>query len=475
MKTVDLLILNGVVITMEGPGTGIINRGAVAIQGSDIVAVGRTEDIRKEYDGHRVIDASDKVVMPGLVDCHTHSADAIVRGLAQDVDNWLYNAYFPLGSYVDEEGCRLGSMVHLAESLLNGTTTISDMGGNASIVLENHIRLGDRCVISEMIHEMPHDIYRYDPMDVFPFDHSVGEARFQECRKLAEQYHGYEGRITCMVGPQAVNMVSLEFMDELYHYARSNHLDIHIHVSQSIRENVQMEKRYGKRAVPLLKEHGWLGPDVLSAHISHARPEEVRMAAEAGCRMVLCTNSMALINGILPPASEYREMGGIVGLGSDQAPGNNRNNMFQEMKNTALLNKVKAGNGTAFPAWQVLRMGTIDGARALGLEDQIGSLRPGKKADIILVDLLRPELTPVFLDPIRNIVPNLVYSADGSEVDTVIVNGRILAEGHRLLHIDLDSLIRQANRKAKEIAAQLAVSDRLTNLPLAQWTRQELY
>ena len=139
---------------------------------------------------------------------------------------------------------------------------------------------------------------------------------------------------------------------------------------------------------------------------------------------------------------------------------------------------VVAGNVRRAPAFFQrigLRYVNAVSRRALGLEDQIGSLRPGKKADIILVDLLRPELTPVFLDPIRNIVPNLVYSADGSEVDTVIVNGRILAEGHRLLHIDLDSLIRQANRKAKEIAAQLAVSDRLTNLPLAQWTRQELY
>ena len=476
MKTADILIINGIVITMRGEGTGIINDGAVAIKGSRIAAVGETAEVIKEYDGHRIIDAKNKVVMPGLIDCHSHSSMGIARGTAQDIDNWLYKGMFPIQANLDEDATQIGSLVELAESVLNGTTTISDYGDNSEIVIQNHLKLGNRCVMTELIHEMPADIYRYDPMDTFPFDHSVGQAKFEATRRLVDRYHKYnDGMITCMVGPQAANMVSKEFLGELYDYAGKNELDIHIHVSQSHRENIQCEKRYGMRAIPFLKENGFLGKHVLAAHISHSKPEEVRTMAEAGCRMVLCSNCMALINGILPPASEYIEMGGIVGLGTDQAPGNNRNNMFLEMKVGDLLNKCKAGNGVAWPAWQMLRLGTIESARALGLEKEIGSLEIGKKADIILLDMLHPHMTPIILSPVRNIVPNLIYSADGREVETVIINGKVIVDEGALLTIDLKETIRHANEAAKRFSARMENFEGLEEVPLARWTREGLY
>lgn len=353
---------------------------------------------------------------------------------------------------------------------------ISDYGDRSEVVLQNHLKVGNRCVMTELIHEMPKDIYRYDPMDVFPFDHSVGQEKFESTKRLVEQYHRYgDDMVTCMVGPQAMNMVSIEFMDELCNYARSNELDIHIHVSQSHRENIQCEKRYGKRAIPVLKEHGYLGRDVLSAHISHAKPEEVKIMADAGCRMVLCSNCMALINGILPPAAQYIEYGGIVGLGSDQAPGNNRNNMFLEMKVGDLMNKLSAGNGTVFPAWQMLRLGTIESARALGMENIIGSLKAGKKADIIILDMLQPHMTPIILSPVRNIVPNLIYSADGREVETVIINGKVIVEDGTLTTIDLKAEVAHANEAAKRFSARMEHFEGLDEVPLAQWTRDGLY
>ena len=476
MKTVDLLIINGIVITMQGRGTGIINDGAVAIQGSRIVAVGETCEVRKDFDGHRVIDATNKVVMPGLIDCHSHSSMGIARGTAQDIDNWLYKGMFPIQANLDDDSTQIGSLIEIAESVLNGTTTIGDYGDNSELVLQNHLKVGNRCVMTELIHEMPDDIYKYNPMDIFPFDHSVGEKKFAATRRMVEKYHGYgDGLITCMVGPQAANMCSYELLNELYEYARKNELDIHIHVSQSHRENVQCEKRYGIRAIPFLKEHGFLGPNVLAAHISHSKPEEVRIMAEAGCRMVLCSNCMALINGILPPAAEYIEMGGIVGLGSDQAPGNNRNNMFLEMKVGDLLNKCKAGNGVAFPAWQMLRLGTIDSARALHMEGQIGSLEVGKKADIILLDMLHPHMTPIILSPVRNIVPNLIYSADGREVETVIVDGKVIVDNGELTNIDLKAAISHANQAANRFSARMEKFEGLSEVPLAQWTKDGLY
>lgn len=476
MKTVDLLIKNGIVLTMEGPGTGIINDGAVAVSGDRIVAVGETATVCSQFDGHRVIDAKNKVVMPGLIDCHAHSSDAIVRGLAQDVDNWLYKAIWPVTSNITQEDINVGSLVHIAESVLNGTTTISDMVYNSDTVIRNHLKVGNRVVITEMIHENPADIFKYDPMDTYPFDHSVGETKYARCRQMVEQYHRYnDDQVTVMVGPQAINMVSLELMDELHNYTVKNGLNMHIHVSQSLRENVQTEKRYGTRAIPTLQSRGYLGKHIMAAHISHAKPEELEIMAKAGCRMVLCSNSMAVINGVLPPAYEYQKLGGCVALGSDQAPGNNRNNMFSEMKSSAILTKHKYGSGTVFPAWKVMRMATIEAAQAVGLDSIIGSLRPGKKADIILIDMTRPELTPVYLSPIRNVVPNLVYAADGSEVETVIVDGKIIAENRKLVNVDIDAVTAEASRRAEDISARLESFDYLDKLPAAEWTKKGLY
>lgn len=191
--------------------------------------------------------------------------------------------------------------------------------------------------------------------------------------------------------------------------------------------------------------------------------------------MVLCSNCMALINGVVPPAMEFIEMGGTVGLGSDQAPGNNRNDMFLEMKVGSMLNKYKAGNGVALPAWQMLRLGTIESAKALGLDKIIGSLKPGKRADIILLDFLQPHLTPIILSPVRNIVPNIIYSADGREVETVIVNGKVIVENHKLVNVDLAEIIAKANEAGKRFSERMEHFEGLEEVPLAQWTREGLY
>ena len=168
--------------------------------------------------------------------------------------------------------------------------------------------------------------------------------------------------------------------------------------------------------------------------------------------MILCSGSIGIIDGIVPPAAEFLEVSNRLALGSDQAPGNNCNNMFNEMKFTAILNKCKAKDPRVFPSWKVLRMATIDSAKAIGLEHEIGSLRKGKKADIIIVDFDSPNLVPIIQEPIRNIIPNLIYSAKGSEVETVIIDGNFVMENRVILTVNE----RQAVRKAHEAASALA-------------------
>jgi len=158
----------------------------------------------------------------------------------------------------------------------------------------------------------------------------------------------------------------------------------------------------------------------------------------------------------VPPARAFQQAGGMVGLGSDQAPGNNCHNIFNEMKLTALFNKIRYADPEVMPAWKVLRMATIEGARALGLENEIGSLEEGKRADFILVDLLRPTMQPVFTEPMRNIVPNLVYSARGDEVSLVAVDGRVIYEEGRFLTIDEPEIMAEAQRLANPIGQAAA-------------------
>ena len=172
--------------------------------------------------------------------------------------------------------------------------------------------------------------------------------------------------------------------------------------------------------------------------------------------MVLCSGSIGIIDGIVPPAAAFQAAGGMVALGSDQAPGNNCHNIFSEMKLTALFNKIRAADPEVMPAWRVLRMATIEGAAALGWADEIGSLREGKRADVLLVDVRRPTLTPVHAQPMRNLVPNLVYAAHGDEVDYVLVDGHVVVEHGRLVTADEAAILEEAQRLAEPIGAAAA-------------------
>jgi 5-methylthioadenosine/S-adenosylhomocysteine deaminase len=228
---------------------------------------------------------------------------------------------------------------------------------------------------------------------------------------------------------------------------------IHMHVAQGDREIDQMLKRYGKRTPAFLEQIGYLDDQLLAVHLTEATDDETTQIAYSGARMVLCSGSIGIIDGIVPPAVVFRSAGGMVALGSDQAAGNNCNNIFNEMKLTALFNKIKYRDPTVLPAWEVLRMATIEGAQALGMADDIGSIRTGKKADLILVDLNALNLMPVLTEPIRNIVPNLVYAASGHEVDLVMVDGRILVRDGKVIHIDEDAVRAEVQQRAQEVAA----------------------
>jgi 5-methylthioadenosine/S-adenosylhomocysteine deaminase len=475
-RTVDILIEHGIVITMRGKGVGVIEDGAVGVLGSRIEAVGETAEVRKAISAHRVIDASGKAVLPGLIDAHIHTALGLVRGVAQDLHNWMQHGLWPFDSALrqDIDAVRKGSLMNIMEALKAGTTTFCDFDSPMEEIVKNHVLLGTRARVAEMINELPREA-KTAVGELYIFDPAEGERKMQNNLRLFEHWHGGEnGRITCLFGPQGADMCSKELLMEIRRTAERFDTGIHMHVCQGDREVNQMMLRYGARPIPFLDEAGYLDRRLLAVHLTEATAEEAHLVAKRGAGMALCSGSIGIIDGVVPPAAEFLEAGGSLALGSDQAPGNNCNNMFNEMKFTAILNKCRARDPTVFPAWQALRLATADAAHAIGLGDEIGSLEQGKKADIIIVDLTQPGLSPVISRPIRNVVPNLVYSARGSEVQTVIVDGRVLIDDFKVLPVDEKQVVQEAQEAANRVAAAVVPAlEKISGNPLREMMAQD--
>lgn len=454
----DILIIHGFVITMQGEGTGIIEDGAVGIRGSRITYAGTWKKLG-EYQAERVMDATGMAVMPGLIDAHIHTSISLLRGVSQDIENWMTDGLWPFETKLRQhpEYSMKGTRLNIVESVKAGTTTFCDFDSPMNLLVKNHYEIGTRARVAELISGLPEDNSQVKADEPFPLSREIEKRKLDRNLELIKEWNNAaDGRITCMLGPQAADMATKETLVEIRELAEKYDVGIHMHVSQSRHENEQVMQKYGKRAIPFLKEIGYLDKRLLGVHLIDATSDEVRMFGESGAGMAACNAGDVLICGALPPSAEFRSVSKKLAIGSDEATGNNCCNMFNEMKFTALLNKLHAKSGTVFPAWQVLRMATIDGANAIGLGDQTGSIEAGKKADIILVNLRTPAMMPVITCPVRNIVPNLVYSARGDEVDTVIIDGRIIMENRKMKTVDEDQVLEEAQEAADYVSREAA-------------------
>ena len=452
---VDIIIHNGHLMTMEGKGVGYIADGAVAIKHNKIEAVGQTQEILQEYTAERHIDAVNKLIMPGFIDAHIHTGIAIFRGVAQDMSNWMQKGLWPFQKHLRPEESAIGSMVNIIEGIKAGTTTFCDYDGRMDLIVNNYKKIGARARVAELVNEIPDNIGDLPVGELYTFESSIGETKLNRNLELYEKHHDTEdGRITVILGPHGPDMMSLELLKEVKNHAEKLDTKLHMHVAQGDREINQMEKRYGKRSIEFLDEHDFLNERLIAVHLTEATDEETAFIAKSGASMIYCAGSIGIIDGMVPPVQHFLDAGGTACLGSDQAPGNNSNNMFNEMKFAAILNKVKYKNPQVFHATQALRMATIEAAKVMGIDHEVGSLRSGKKADIILVDLTAPAFYPVLTKPIRNIVPNLVYSARGDEVDTAIIDGKVIMENKQILTIHEKEEILKAQQTAENIVSR---------------------
>ncbi len=458
MKKLDLMFTHAWLLTMQGTGVGFINDGAVGILGNRIEAVGETEELMEKYTAECIIDASGKVVMPGLIDAHIHSGDALIRGVSQDINNWMQHGIWPYSQVLrkDTDAVLKGSLMNIVEAVKAGTTTFCDFDSPMTEIIQNHVKAGTRVRAAEMINEMP-AVKNTKVGELYVFDPEEGRKRLQRNIDLIKEWNGKEnGRITCMFGPQGADMCSEEMLKEIRFLAEEYDTSIHMHVAQGDREINQMIQRYGKRTIPYLDEIGYLDERLIAVHLTEADEEETEYLASKGAGMVLCSGSIGIIDGIVPPAAAFLRKSTRLALGSDQAPGNNCNNMFNEMKLTAILNKCKAKDPTVFPAGKVIRMATAEAAKTIGLGDEIGTLEEGKKADLIMIDMSQPALSPVILSPVRNIVPNLVYSARGNEVEMSVIDGRIVMENFKVQTVDEKKVVKEAQEAASKMENEVS-------------------
>ena len=455
----DITIINTWLITFNGKGLGIIPNGTLAIEKGKITFVGKSSELDyKQSDV--VIDGTNHITMPGLINTHTHTGLTLLRGGAQDLPEieWMNKGLGPLAKNLQSDDLILGTKLGVLEGLRSGTTTFAEYAGHVSSrVNEVYLPWGVRVVAIETINEVSYDRAHLKPTDIYIFDKTKGEAALKRAEDVFQEFRNRE-LVSSMYGPQALDMISLDFLEVIKEQAQDRGCKTHMHVAQGERERIQIRGRFGKDSttIRVLEKNDLLNDNLVAAHIHDTTVEERSLMVKNGVQMVACPSSISMIDGIVPPIGHYVKLGGKASLGTDQAPGPGHHNMFQEMRMASILTKVITKDPTALPPWQSLRLSTIGGAEVLGLEKKIGSLEVGKQADVITIDLNRPNLIPVVDKPFKNFIPNLVYSSTGNEVDNVIINGVQIISNNKFINIDEASIINEANNRGQDIFEKAA-------------------
>lgn len=432
MKYFDILIKNGTILTMD-PLNSIINNGIIGINGDTINFVG--EGFGDDIDSENTIDACEGLILPGLINGHTHAAMALFRGLADDLPlmEWLNNYIFPVEGRMNAESVYLGTLLACSEMILSGTTTFCDMYLFEEEVASAAKASGMRCLVGEVL-------YDFDSPNYGPVENGL---RYTE--SLIERWKN-DPLVKIAVEPHTPYTCSPELLLATNELATKYNVPLIIHLSETETELSVIKERYGKSPVEHLETLGVLGPNLIADHCVHLNDREIELLSENNVRIIHNPESnMKLASGIAP-VPQMVEKGITVGLGTDGCASNNNLDLFAEMDTAAKLHKIDAMDTTVMDALTVLRMATIDGAKALGMESKVGSIEKDKKADLIIVDINKPHLTPIY-----NPYSHLVYSAGGADVSHSIVNGRIVMDERKLLLLDIDEIIEEAQRKSREI------------------------
>ena len=401
---------------------------------NDLIA--EISDEIDETNVDKIIDASGKILLPGLVNTHTHLSMTLFRGLADDLslDSWLNDHIWPMEANLNGDYCYIGALLGAVELIKSGTTTFSDMYFYMEDVARAIDEAGIRAVLS------------YGMIDFG--DAERREAEIRENLTLFENCNGMaDGRIKVFFGPHSPYTASEELLIKVRQLADEYNMGIHIHVSETQKEINDVSEEKGLRPFEYLEKIGFLGPDVVAAHCVWLSDDEIEIIKKHGVKVSHnpCSN-MKLASGI-SPVSKLIENDICVSIGTDGASSNNNLDLIEELKTASLLQKVSTLDPNVLNSHEAIAMGTIKGAEALGLSDEIGSIEVGKKADIILVDTNSANMVP----DSSTLTSNMIYSANGSNVDTTICNGKILMENKKLTVLDEQEIYDKAREAIKNL------------------------
>jgi 5-methylthioadenosine/S-adenosylhomocysteine deaminase len=414
-----------------------IENGALAVKDGRITFVGKSFPARGIV-AEVNIDAKGKVALPCLINCHTHVPMTIFRGLAEDkpLDVWLKETIWPLEARLKPEDIYNGALLGCLEMIKGGTTCFADMYFHEDMVAEAVEESGLRGVLGEGVIEAGNRVQ--------------GEKMLARSVSFAERFRDYaDGRVSAMLAPHAVYSCSLELLLKVGEKASQLGVGLHLHLGESEAMLREFEKKNRLSEVEFLNKIGLLNERVLAAHCINLSEKDMHVLSDRKVNAAYVPVANMKLGLSAAKVKDLITLGVNVGLGTDGPASNNSLDLFETMKTGALLQKHAYLDPTVLPAYEALKMATLNGARAVGLEKDVGSLEVGKKADVILVDLAKPHLTPL-----HDIYSTIVYSARAADVDTVIVDGKILMQNRQVRSLDEQAVMEKARKTAYDLLSR---------------------
>ena len=428
-------------VTMDGTRR-VIENGAVAVKGERIVAVGARAEIDRRYQAKQRVDRPDAVILPGLIDTHTHAPMSLFRGIADDrrLQDWLRNYIFPAeAKNVDREFVRWGTRLACLEMLLSGTTTYTDMYYFEDVIAEATKEAGMRGILGQTVIGFPAP------------DHKTPQDTLAATERYVQRFRG-DALIVPAVAPHSIYTVPDDILKASRALADKHGVPLLIHLAETKTEFDEAKAKRGKTPTAALEALGVLNGTTLGAHGVWLDDEDLKILKVHGTGLAHCPTSNSKLASGVARVVDILNAGIPMGVGSDGFAGsNNQSSLFEEMSLAAKLQKVTRMDPTVLPAEQALAMGTIIGARALGMEREIGSLEPGKRADIIAITLDSPRGAPIY-----SIYSEVVYALKAGDVREVLVNGRRIVENGAVLTLKTGEILAKAAQYRQQVSASLA-------------------
>ena len=430
----NILIKNATLLSMGEKKEPIENTN-IYIEGNKIKHIG---ELRKEFKPEKTIDAKGNVVLPGLINSHTHISMSLLRNYADDLPlyEWLNEKIWPAEANLKAEDVYWGAMLSIVEMIKSGITCFADMYFFMDQVGKAVEESGIRGVLSRgLIEEQGENCM------------AINQEKLDDTRNLFNNWNGKaDGRIRVMVAPHAPYTCSPRYIGKIMDLAKDLGAGIHIHLSETKREVEESLKAYGKSPIKHVYDLGLFEIPTLAAHCVHVSDEDIEILSHSNVCVANNPGSNLKLASGFAPVEKMLNKGVVVALGTDGSSSNNNLNMFEEMNLAAIINKPVNESAVSIPAITAIEMATINGAKALRWEDEIGSIEVGKKADLIIVDMNKPHLCPR-----HNVVSAIAYSCQASDVETVIVDGKVIMEGYEIKTMDVEKIMFNAEKAAQSL------------------------